>query len=234
MPFDGLLRQVVFLPAFEIDATEVTRAEYAECVDAGRCSPPARTDDPHCNWPRPDRHDHPINCVSFQQAEAFCRQDSRRLPSEHEWEAAARASGIPTMPLGLFPRACNRGEAGDYALPEPSRSAPGTCPVGQDAEAISQRGLHDFSGNVSEYTTDHFCGDSTPRCQSAVVRGTAWRGHLYEEFVHRWPAPDPGHLPRRPPEVIVPDRGRAPSEVGFRCARSLTESSAGPLDGSTR
>jgi hypothetical protein len=88
-PLRGLPPRRATLPAFEVDAAEVSVAEYGACVTAGTCKAPSLGTDPLCNWNVPGKESHPINCVSFDDAVRFCAWDGKRLPSEEEWEAAA-------------------------------------------------------------------------------------------------------------------------------------------------
>jgi formylglycine-generating enzyme required for sulfatase activity len=98
----------VTVKGFRLDRTEVTVGAYAQCVRAGVCSEPDAYQDERgnyrifCNWKHPqNRSAHPINCVDFQQAKAFCAWAGKRLPSEEEWECAARAgSEGRTYPWG--------------------------------------------------------------------------------------------------------------------------------------
>src|SRR5438128_3559953 len=80
----------VAVEAFEIDATEVTAAAYDACVAAGACTPAATWS--RCTSGVPSRADHPINCVEWTQAEAYCRWAGKRLPTEEKSEHAARGA----------------------------------------------------------------------------------------------------------------------------------------------
>jgi serine/threonine protein kinase len=154
----------VFLPAFVLDRTEVTVAAYRACVDAGKCSPPDVKKDPRCNWPQPGRDDHPVDCVDQKQAAAFCASKGMRLPTEEEWEYAARGMEgrpFPWKGEGATPaRAC-------YDQPS------GTCPVGSHPEGDTPEGVADMAGNVWEWTKSPFCPYATPVCGSKawVIRG---------------------------------------------------------------
>lgn len=75
--------------SFAIDRTEVTTGSYAGCVAEKKCSP-ASSDDLACNWPkRESMTDHPINCVTVEQAKTYCAQGGQRLPTAAEWQLAA-------------------------------------------------------------------------------------------------------------------------------------------------
>ena len=77
------------LAPFCLDETEVTAGAYGACVERGACQAPPRE---HllCNFARPERADHPMNCISWQLADAYCSADGARLPSESEFEYVAR------------------------------------------------------------------------------------------------------------------------------------------------
>ena len=82
--------RTVSVKTFFIDRTEVTVSAYAECVRAGECSKPSTGG--YCNWGERGREKHPINCVDWNQASKFCAWKGKRLPTEAEWEKAARGT----------------------------------------------------------------------------------------------------------------------------------------------
>jgi serine/threonine protein kinase len=90
----------VYLDAFYIDKYEVTVAEYRRCGEAGKCSTQNLTPYDSCNWNKAGRTNHPINCVDWNQAQAYCEWAGKRLPTEAEWEKAARGTDGRVYPWG--------------------------------------------------------------------------------------------------------------------------------------
>ena len=147
--------------------SEVTVAQFQACVDAGACDadkldgfgwekdPRGRfeaqafTKSEFCNWSkRRERKDHPLNCVTAHQAEAFCAWAKGRLPTDAEWLAEASHRGRRTYPWGEEPPSCRRtvmGEGGGGCKKD--RTWPAcSLPAGD-----SVSGLCDMSGNVWEW-----------------------------------------------------------------------------------
>jgi formylglycine-generating enzyme required for sulfatase activity len=189
--------------AFEMDVTEVTVAAYGKCVEAGRCSNP--NTDPFCNWGDRDKNDHPINCVDWSQAIAYCAWVGKRLPTEEEWEYAARGTDGRVFPWGNAPAGSQLcwHNWGYYGM-----GTGGTCAAGSRPEGRSPFGLDDMAGNVWEWTGSGYSEDySKGRTnERRVVRGGCWSERLG-------------------PNVRATVRGKVgPStrvpELGFRCART--------------
>jgi formylglycine-generating enzyme required for sulfatase activity len=138
----------VVLDRFDIDIHEVTVAQYRACVESDACSEP----DP-CNFVRPGADDQPINCVDWEQARTYCAWVGKRLPTEAQWEKAARGPDERTFPWGEEPADCERAviaEDGD-GCGQDSTHAVGSRPAG-----ASPYGALDMIGNVEEWVLDWF------------------------------------------------------------------------------
>ncbi|MEY4577024.1 MAG: hypothetical protein RL701_1727 [Pseudomonadota bacterium] len=156
---------------FSMDRTEVTVREYIKCVQAGRCTPSATA--ANCNASQPEKKaDHPINCVTVEQARVYCESQRARLPSVAEWQLAAAGPEGRVYPWGdAAPSNIRFDEAPqDGAFkPGPARHhlcwvgdgtaqgetfARGTCPVGTHTAGNTPSGIADLAGNVWEWTSD--------------------------------------------------------------------------------
>jgi formylglycine-generating enzyme required for sulfatase activity len=127
----------VQVAAFQIDRTEVTQAAYEKCMQAGKCSKPVGEFDPraYC-W-------HPVVGVSWDQARDYCKWQGKRLPTEIEWEKAARGSDGRTFPWGEDPPTCDRATF---------QSCGGAVTrVGTTKAGASPFGVFDLAGNVREW-----------------------------------------------------------------------------------
>jgi len=151
---DETPQQEIFINAFNIDIYPVTNAEYKEFVDATGHEPPR-------NWKEgtfaEGSADHPVVWVNWNDAQAYAEWAGKRLPTELEWEKAARGADGRVYPWGsAFDAAkCNSRESG----------VKGTSLVGSYPEGASPCGAFDMAGNVWEWTADWY---------------QAYRGTLYE------------------------------------------------------
>ena len=177
----------VTLPSFELAKTEVTVGQYRACVAAGRCAAPDTGS--FCNWGKAGREDHPVNCVDWAQASAFSGWVGGRLPTEAEWEYAARSGGRSwRYPWGSTPGPdCSRivvGHPGRCTVKEPCGCGRnGTWPVCSKSGGNTAQGLCDMLGNVWEWTSDWY-GSYSPGQQrnptgstggsARVLRGCSW------------------------------------------------------------
>jgi formylglycine-generating enzyme required for sulfatase activity len=183
--------------SFELDLTEVTASSYQRCVEAGQCTKPGRM--ATCNF-QPGKENHPINCVDWNQANTFCRWAGKRLPSEEEWEYAARGSDGRKYPWGdTNPegRICWRRW----------KARLGTCEVGSFPSGDSPFGVHDLAGNVWEWTSSWFSGGygAGRVTELRVERGGGWGDFNADDFRS-------SARGRTPPT-------RRSDVLGFRCAR---------------
>ncbi len=131
----------VSLGAFQIDRTEVTQDQYTACVQASVC------DEPQCTWDC-TRTDFPAACIEWSQAKAYCSWVGKRLPTEAEWEKAARGTTGLKYPWGNQDVDCTRANmvgCGD-ALQN----------VGSHPDGASPYGALDMSGNVVEMVADWY------------------------------------------------------------------------------
>ncbi|MBN2492956.1 MAG: formylglycine-generating enzyme family protein [Deltaproteobacteria bacterium] len=217
----------VTIAAFEMSTAEVTVVQYGACVDAGTCTPPSQCYPPYYNWGVPGREDFPVNCVSWSQAAAFCAWVGGRLPSEAEWEYAARSEGQEiTYPWGDELATCT------YAVMEENGRGCGadrTWAVCSKPLGHTQQGLCDMAGNVYEWVQDCFHGSydcvTSPDAENcagggaAPADGSAWEEPDCPVRVIRGGGfvADAFNLRVSDRYWLEPDGQNG--SVGFRCAR---------------
>ena len=148
---DEKLHQVK-LDSFKIDKYEVTFRRYQQCVDAKVCSPPAIGGALNYGWQGIDRF--PVNGVTWHQAKAFCAWEGRRLPTEAEWEKAARSTDSRIYPWGNKQPSCalavmDRPGAGHLGCGTGNTQNVGSKPAG-----ASSYGVLDMACNLWEWTAD--------------------------------------------------------------------------------
>ena len=131
----------VTLGAFRIDRTEVTQDQYAACVTAGACNAPS------CTWDC-GKNDYPASCVVFADAETYCSWADARLPTEAEWEKAARGSDGNVFPWG--------NAAPDCSLANMTGCGEAVQPVASLAAGKSPYGAFDMAGNMVEMVSDWY------------------------------------------------------------------------------
>jgi len=197
--------RTVMLAAFWIDRTEVTVGAYRACVDAGTCARPVRAS-ATCTFDVGEP-DVPVSCVRWRDADAYCRFAGKRLPTEREWEFAARGNIATSFPWGSLAVCANAAtlvndQSGKSCAPGPSR-------VGSHPGGASVFGVQDLSGNVEEWTTDWYVESlapgPAPRAGAAhVLRGGGW---LSPPSMSRTTSRNWGSALEAGPNV------------GFRCAR---------------
>ena len=145
----------VTLSGYYMDKTEVTVDAYGECVTAGSCTAPSTGGS--CNWGVSGRGGHPVNCVNWTQAREYCAWVGKRLPTEAEWEKAARGTDGRKYPWGNETATC------EYAVMYEGGNGCGTGSTwdvcGKSPSGDSPYGLCDMSGNVWEWVSDWYDSD---------------------------------------------------------------------------
>ena len=199
-------RREINLPTYSIDRYETTNAEYGRYIEATKARPPK-------TWPDgrvpAGRERLPVTNVNWYEAEQYCRWAGKRLPTEAEWEKAARGTDGREYPWGneFDEKKANTGGAGVNDL----------APVGSFPQGKSPYGVEDMAGNVWEWTADWYQPYPGSTYESKdfgqkfkVLRGSSWGGtghyalSYFYRSAHRF--------------YIAPEMGFA--DAGVRCARS--------------
>ncbi|MGB0387157.1 MAG: formylglycine-generating enzyme family protein [Ardenticatenaceae bacterium] len=172
-------RHTVYLDAFWIDQTEVTNAQYAQCVADGACERPGSNE----SWTRDSYYgnaqfdNYPVIWVSWHNALAYCQWAERRLPTEAQWEKAAGGTDGRKWPWG--------NQRPDNTLVNFNRNVGDTTPVGNYPAGASPYGAYDMAGNVWEWVFDEYGSNyyaSSPSdnpvgpssAKTKILRGGPW------------------------------------------------------------
>ena len=204
-----ILERSVKLAPYAIDLTPVTNAQFAEFIKASGYQP-KHSENFLRHWqngaPPPGREEHPVVCVSLEDARAYAAWADKRLPTEEEWQHAAQGREARLYPWGneLRPGVCNDG------------SSASTMPVTAFPAGRSPFGCYDMCGNVWHWTESERSDGRTRFC---ILKG----GAFYKARGSDWYA-DGGPLPCRFAAKFLlmwPGLDRC-STIGFRCAVDLT------------
>lgn len=195
--------RVTLTRAYCLDMTEVTVAAFRACVGHG-CTEPATGE--RCNWMTP-RASHPINCVNWHQARAYCHFIGGELPTEAQWEFAARGTDGRRYPWG------DQEPASQFCGDRDGVARMTSCPVGSFPATL--HGLFDMQGNVTEWTLDGFTGYTA---DDAVDPLSPWENLGYtQRGMATWSSAHP---------ILVRAATRYPGDEhesspvsGFRCVR---------------
>jgi len=221
----------VSLSPYSIDQTEVRVDQYARCVSAGACDP-ARFAEGDARFDRPS---FPVTHVRWEDASAYCNWSGGRLPTEAEWEFAARGSASRQYPWGdvYNPHLCNHG-AFAPDLTDGSDGFVGLAPAGSFPDGATPEHVLDMAGNVAEWVADFYerdpeSGSGFPGASQVNPKGPATgvhhviRGGSYLDGAAWMRAAWRGSLELRGRIEVT----GAP-DVGFRCAADVSETRPKP------
>ena len=217
---DEFPEHVVQLSPFYIDRNEISVAEFRKCVTANKCTPPreytSHSQGKYWNAPKGEYNGYPVIYVSWNQADAYCKWAGKRLPTEAEWERAARGYWNGKYPWGNTKPGCSTanfyGSPGGVDMP----CTGDTSKVGGYPAGASLTGALDLGGNVAEWVADWYAKDyykSSPKVDpqgptkatGKVYRGGSFRNHELD-------------LRSSFRSFALPDK--ASNDIGFRCAVS--------------
>ncbi|EYF06065.1 SUMF1/EgtB/PvdO family nonheme iron enzyme [Chondromyces apiculatus] len=238
----GDQRNVTLTRGFYLDRHEVTARAYQACVSERLCSPadhvsvtpeggPETAALPvdkefvdtwtrRCNASRGEPN-HPVNCVDYASAESYCKYRGRRLPTEAEWEIAARGAAQRPFPWGTDAPTCDRA---CYDRNEGCRIAGtdvATCTSGTHPGDRTPEGIQDLAGNVAEWVQDGFTtpppGGTDPRADPSMAVKVVRGGSFFDDAA----------------KLSATWRGvaaavTASANIGFRCALDAPDPAAPP------
>ena len=164
-------RRSVAVETFQMAKTEATVSQYRACVQVGACTAPDTGQ--YCNYVfgKSDRADNPVNCIDWIQATAFCKWAGGRLPTEAEWEFAARSGGRDQeYPWGNDKATCQRAVMNDGSN---GCGQNRTWPVCSKVSGNTEQGLCDMAGNVWEWVQDSY---------HDTYKGAPTDGHSWEDW----------------------------------------------------
>jgi len=193
----------VTLPAYYMDKTEVTQSAYMECAAANVCTVP------HWLWDPINSPNQPVVNVEWDDASKYCAFVGKRLPTEAEWEKAARGTDGRKYPWGNETATC------DYAVMYDGTSG---CGAGGSMDVCSRStagdspyGLCDMAGNVNEFVSDWYSESYGAERKDwlRVTRGGSFSGSADFSATIWLRASFRDHYPV----------GRVADDIGFRCAK---------------
>jgi formylglycine-generating enzyme required for sulfatase activity len=218
--YDTLPVRRLNVPAFYIDKYEVTNKRYKRFIDATSYKVPWSQEPAVAafiwDWQKrmyPEgKGDDPVVLVNWEDAQAFCRWAGKRIPTEAEWEKAARGVDGKAYPWG-----------NDWASGKTNTLESGlkqTAPFGTFKEDVSEYGVHDLAGNVSEWVEEWFAPypgnpmtSYEERNKYRVLRGGSWDyAHSIANGHHR--------------QYALPQSQMA--AIGFRCVKAADEAGGSP------
>lgn len=214
-------QRLVFVSAFWIDRTEVTNAQYEQCVSAGVCTQPSSS-----RYGDPKYADYPVVTVTWLQATDYCGWAGGRLPTEAEWEKAARGPASSPGAKRVWPWGNN---TPNDTRANFNKSIGNTVAVGSYPLGASPYGVLDMAGNAWEWAADYYAEDfyqtasanglnSDPTGpEKGIFRVTRGGGYISDARYIR--------LAIR----LETASNRVSGNIGFRCARPMTPGATKPL-----
>jgi len=227
----------VYFDAYHIDKHEVTADQYYQCVKGRGCSADNLTkkkktgkeelsESIHCNWRKPGKENYPMNCVDWSQAQAYCGWAGKRLPTEAEWEKAARGTDGRKFGWGNeWPPPPGSGNIADETAKKKfpeweiidgyDDGYATTSPVCTYTNERNPYGLCDMAGNVSEWVKDwykkEYYGESPSRNPQSPSAG---KWNIYRgQSAYTSKNPDVYHRRKNYPQYRE-------TSLGFRCVRN--------------
>jgi hypothetical protein len=191
--------RTIMLGGFEIDQTEVVQSQYDACVKAGACPAPS-------GFNPGARPSHPVTNTSWAMASMYCSWAGKRLPTEAEWEKAARGPNSNVYPWGDQAPDCSHAQYKGCGLAD-------SVPVGQLA-GTSGYGVEDLAGNAAEWVNDFYAAGYYASAPTTDPPGPTSGMHVRRG----------GGFSSDPPMLRTGARASGDAAVasaGFRCARSF-------------
>ena len=207
--YNNAPKQTIFLDEFYIDQYEVTNILYQKCVQEGSCQPPKSISSVNSKeyYILPEFRHHPVIQVTWEDAQTYCQFVGKRLPTEAEWEKAARGTDGLTYPWGDDPPSKERANFD---------SSTDLVAVGSYPDGTSPYGAYDMAGNAWEWVADWYQHDyyqqapkenpqGPEKATNKVIRGGAWQTKHFTL--------EAGRRKNRNPSA-------KDSDLSFRCASS--------------
>jgi len=230
---DELPYHKIYLKTYKIDQYEVTAASFKECVKDGGCKKKHiyLDESVNCNYNVAGKENYPMNCINWLGAEEYCKWKGKRLPTEAEWEKAARGIDGRMYPWNSSTFGCKFSvvDPDEFINDNEGCALNKTWSIGLLATGISPYGLYDMSGNVMEWVSDYYSNtyytdiqniempdDSEAKNtdnpqgpetgKSRVLRGGGWKTFSKDVYTFRRTR-------------YVPEFGH--DDYGFRCVEDI-------------